>query len=353
MKMSQKILYIDPISPPGHVQFNSIYITALSSLDLEVEYIFKDGYEEELPLNVNIKLSIPQNYFAFKGKLEARVRFYQILRYIKQHIDFSQYEYVIFSSFEEISFALSGIKRNNIFLICHDNARGLKSVIKRVFLKHVSQTSKLIVFEDYIKQIFDTHGITSVKTIPHSYIEQDINQVETSTREKDIKIFVPSSSTNVDYKLLEEICVSDSIKNMLKEKEIKLYIKNRSILNSSSNIQIIENRLTNNEYKNLLNSSDIILIPYSNFDYRVSGVFFESISHKKIIFIKDIESFNCYKGLSNSLYFFKNIEELSNLILTASEILNKPKDFERIKDLYGHITLATKLSELFNESNYA
>ncbi len=345
--MDNKFLYIDPFSPNGHINFNKIYVSALSGLNLSIDFIFKEDYAKNLNLPINPIFEIPKNYYYESGKLGNRILYYKIFKFLKKKINFQSYDYVFFSSYEEISLFTSRIK-GNLFLISHDNVRGFLSPVKRFFLKRLAKNSTFLVFEDYMKDLILKTGIEKVKVLPHSYLQGDIKKNPTKKDHCEYQIFLPSSANNVDFEFINTIINSNEIKDILVKKNIVLTFKSKSIKSQHRNISIINYRLNDEEYRRLFLQSDIILIPYSNFLYRTSGVLFECIANEKKAFIKNLKAFECYKNMSSSLYYFSSIEDFKILLKKIDKIVHASPDFEELKSLYGPEILRLRLEEIIN-----
>lgn len=337
----RKILYIDMFSSTGHVNFNKIYINGLIDKGFNVRLILKDNYIKELSLSSTlVELSIPNHYFVdYNNRIINRLQLLKILWYIKTKLDFSNYDLIIFSGYEEISLFLSNIKQK-LVLINHNNISGLNSRIKRYFFKLISKNNIHIVFEQYIKKYLNNIGIKNVIAIPHGLpipfpfnsFEEEI-AVDTVLSTTDFKqykkiIFSPSGSS-IDYLFISKLICNKQFILFLKANEILLIIKGNFEPIETNNIVIIDYYLTEIQYRSLFMMSNAILISYpKTHKYRVSAVLFESISNNKICFLSEIEAFRNYEDHFNYNPFYKNIDELilnmRNWLLLDAITLSNP-----------------------------
>jgi len=121
-KRENKILYIDPLSPNGHINFNNIQIKSLYKIFDSIDFSFKKGYEKKICIkNTETIFLIPEKFYkSTNNKIITRINLLKILRYIKKNIDLSIYDFIIFSSYEEISLYFSFIKYP-LILVNHNN----------------------------------------------------------------------------------------------------------------------------------------------------------------------------------------------------------------------------------------
>ncbi len=331
----KSILFIDLFSEFGHNNLNKSYINKLIEIGLKVDLVLKENYIEELGLPHHLlKYSIPLRYFKYDtGKLRVRYNEIKKLRHISGKIDFQSYDYVFFSSFDEISLFLAGIK-GNLILLNHANVAGFDNFIKRFFLKQLSKRATFIVFHNFIKNRFTQFGKFKVeveslglsspyyKSENHEIILAGINKKLGSPIFTHI-IFVPTGSKYASTFFTQVIKNADFL-SFLQENQILLVIKDNSLTSDSANIIILKDFISEEKYKALFLESSIILIKYpSSFTYRVSAVFFECLSNQKPTLISDIESFRSYEPHFTYNPYFKDqrdlIEGIKSLI---SQIAN-------------------------------
>jgi len=319
-----KILYVDPLSPRGHINFNKIYIEELLKIYTNVDFAFKENYIDKLSINYKNKVySIPDKlYDKSKSKIRNRFNYYKILSYIKKNCNIDSYDYIIFSSYEEISLYFSKFKKK-LILINHNNISGLRNPIKLFFFRKNAIQHINIVLEDYIKEYLLTLNIPNVYTLYHGlgdpYDRALINNSSLSNEfdylHKFKYVIFSPSSTSSDNDFLYNLINNSNFTSFLMENEILLIVKSNHLDNNHVNLKIIKSYLSDSQYQYLFLKSDLILLSYPNsFTFRVSAILLECMSNNKLCLISDIPSLSIYRDYFNYSPFFKSIEDLKDKI---------------------------------------
>ena len=317
----KKVLYIDPFSTMGHLNFNKIYINEILKEDVIVDFLFRSYYSSKLGINNNF-ITIPENLFT-KSDNRFITRLYEIkkLRFINKILALKSYDIVIMSSYDEISLYLNPIK-SKLFLINHNNLIGLENQIKLFVYKKISKNNIQIVFEDYIKKYVNSIGISGVIKINHGLPEKfkvNDNMAITSLRDLNIEqyknlVFVPSSSSS-DHGFISKLINNSYFQKYLNENNILLIVKGNFKTVNNQNIQVIKKYLSKLEYRYLFIKSSIIIIKYpASFKNRTSAVFMECVANDKIALISKIKAFNELASKINYNPYFATINELINKI---------------------------------------
>ena len=350
----KNILYIDLYSSLGHVKFNKNYIKGLLEAGFEVKFIFKEGYIKELSLPTSLlDLSLPANYFLdYKNSFKNRLQMLKMLWFIKRKIEFSKYDIIIFSGYEEISLFFSNIK-NKIYLVNHRNISGLDNFVKRFFFKRISNKNTHIVFEDYIRKRLYQIGVKNVLVFPYGIPDP---MVVDSTNNNFSQVFLPKkinfsnykfvlfspSASSVDQCFINELINNKRVISFLEKNKILLIFKGNLDSSLSDNIIIIKKYLTDNQYQNIFLQSDFILLSYPiSYKYSVSAVFFECIANNKICLLSDIEVFKCYESFMNFYPFFKNTDDF---LIKLNGLMNL-----EYNNLTNHYKNKDKLIPNFNQ----
>ena len=339
---NKKVLYIDPISSDGHLNFNRIYLTKLLELNVEISLVFRENYFNGFSLPEKLlKLSIPNSFY--KKDCNGFInRWYMlnILLFIKRNVDFHEFDIVIFASYEEISLFFSRIS-NNLILINHNNLSGLNVGIKRFFFKRISNRNTHIVFEQHMKDRLLSLGIKKVMVIPHglpaSFSSNPLNEKtdmffymeDLDLSQYKYIIYSPSGSS-VNINLLKQLLENKNLLTFLKNKQILLIVKSNLYCSKSKNIVIFSNYLSEVQYRDLFLKSDAILITYpKSHKFRVSAIFFECMANKKLCLLSDIDSFRYYDSFLRFDPYFNNSDELIQCIINFQKL-----DPEVIKNPY-------------------
>jgi len=323
-KRENKILYIDPLSPNGHINFNNIQIKSLYKIFDSIDFSFKKGYEKKICIkNTETIFLIPEKFYkSTNNKIITRINLLKILRYIKKNIDLSIYDFIIFSSYEEISLYFSFIKYP-LILVNHNNIVNLNNPIKRFFFKKVAKNNINLVLNDYIKDYLIKMGIQNIEVINHGLplpmdnkiLKQNFSGKFSFIDNFEWVIFSASSSSS-DKIFIDSLLPNKAFQSFLNKNNILFILKGDYTNHShSNNIYIINNYLTDKEYQYLFLKCSIILICYPpSFKYRVSATLLECMTNNKLCLLSDIEALGVYKHFFKYNPYYKTVDDLINKI---------------------------------------
>lgn len=337
-----KILYIDPICPIGHVNFNKIHINAIYIQYGNIDVIFESGYKQLFDgMNLSVvheypKIIVPNNGFW------NRIKIWRNLKNIKRHIDFNSYDIIILSYYDELVLNLISFN-HKLYLINHNNVAGVfKSFVKRIAYKRISQKNVQIVLDKLSKSALNKLGINYVQCVNHGLITPfkkeeiwDISVLNIPKKYKNI-IFSPSAGSS-DVNLIKKIIKNpDFISFLRKTDTIFLFRNDGNELEfiDNSNIFILKNRLNNRDYQNLFCRSNIILIFYpESFKYRTSGIVMEAFANNKDILLPDISTFKIYSEILDKDDYYTSSIDLINKLIKKVKYKNsfKLRDFSSIR----------------------
>lgn len=347
-----KILYIELLSPIGHKMYNKIQIMDLLKSGYDIDLISKKHYFDYLNINnkkLNRLLEIDEKYYKNIEKsrpIQNRFFIYKILIYIKKQIDFSKYDYVIFSSYEEISFFFSNISKAS-YLINHNNLSGIDNFFKNFFFNKNHKNHKLIVLQKKIKEVLERKGIRSIYVphgLPERFSKHKIDTKNTNFNESNLIVFSPSSSSS-DITFFENLLSDVDFINFIEENKIFLILRGKYNSNSKF-ILVLDYYLSQDDYEQFFLMSNVILINYNNsFKNRVSGVYYESISNDKVMLVSkmffddlDFKEKNIYvydnkKQFKESLKLIIKNKNIDSLVIRNKQIY-EPNIIFRIEDDY-------------------
>lgn len=315
-----KILYVDYLSPQGHEVFNEIHINTILSLGAQVTIVAKDDFMNQYCADKGLqKINIPN--YCIRGKvtpLSARVNYTKDLLWIKRNIDFSSYDYTIFSSYEVISLFIAHIKEK-LLVINHNNVDELNSGIKLFLTAHLSSDYTHVALNKYMMvRLSKLLPDLTVKYVPHGYLPASNMMRRPAMVCDDEKFIFCPVNRNYDVDLVNNIIYSNSFNNFLVNNNIYLYVKKQIMSESKGNIRVID-KLDNDEYNYMLCKTISVLLPYGNeFKYRCSGILFECISRKTPIIATNKAALHIYENDIN-IKFFDNVESLIFAIESTSE----------------------------------
>lgn len=350
-----RLLYIDPFSSEGHINFNNIFIGALYNEISSIDFVFRDGYKEKLHTFKNSKnYAIPNKFYSkTKNKFQTRLGLFRIYNYLKKIISENQYDFILFSSYDELTLHLSCF-RKGLILINHNNLYKLDRSLKFYFFKKSAKDNYNIVFENYMKDYLNSKGINNVYVIHHGLpISFDVKIMlkascynEFSSFDKYKKIIFSPSGSSMDITFINNLIKNKSFLTFLENNEILLILKNKYTKSSHTNIHVISNYLSISQYQYLFLKSNMILISYPlSFKLRVSAVLFEAISNKKLCLISDIPSLKNFKNFFKYDPYFSNVD---TLIERINLIINLP-DHIRIDPYKNTDLLSPDFKILFKD----
>ena len=277
-----KILVVDFLEEPGHIAFNHRLLEILrTSHDVcftsSAPYIQRLGWPETLASTVPMILSQPKgNPFGF--------RINQCLRYFWLYFSgfFEDFDLVIFSSYETISFALASRLFNSkkVMLVDHNNLDQLNiSKIKRFLFSMIPQTYCHLGLETYIEKHLKEDLKVQASHLPYpcpeaiSISEDLVRGVRTETR---IQVFAPSRA--IPPEVMENLALK-----LVPPERFFLVARATKAIYPEGLMTLVKENFDN--YDDLLLLSDYVFIG-GVFDYRVSAVCFEAITNGRPVLIQ-------------------------------------------------------------------
>jgi hypothetical protein len=340
-----KLLFIDCFCPHGHINLNKKYVELFSKKNYHVDYILKKGYAEEIGVDKRFLLWEPSSFY-FKedvGKFKSRYQIWKLLVLVNWKYNLNSYDYIFFSSFDEISLFFSGI-RKKLILVNHANIANFDNPVKRFFLKAFTKSAIFVVFHKFIKNRSLDLGVKKVHVEPIGLLDPyllpnnsnnfliSIDPKLNSDNQYQI-IFAPSGSKYNDLFLSLLIC-NQNFLDFLSLNSIILVIKDKTLISNHKNIAIIKQHLTDDQYRSLfLNSLCILLCYPKSFSFRVSAVMYECFSNNKPSLLFDIEGFRAFEEYFNYPHLFNNSEGLIERITHLIKLQNGIKWYNGIKKL--------------------
>lgn len=315
----KKILYVNYMLQPGHVNFDQIHVSALLSEGHDVQIVMHRDIARKLRFAPDRYALILPRWLASDTESPLVNRFFYLitLLYIKLKIDFRKYDQVIVSNTDEITLGLIPLCRH-IGLICHANAGNFWSKVKSHFLHRLARNNFFIVFNDRMRRPFLEHGITNVFILSHGCppsfrTEPDI-ELPVECSGYDMVIFHPSMRP--DPVFIQELVSDESFLRLLEAKNILLIMHNATALPPGKHIFNITQYLSREQYRQLFIRADIILIGYpESFRYQVSGVSYECVANGKKMLIRQNPSLAYCKDFFNYDPFFASMQDLCQKIL--------------------------------------
>ena len=118
----KKILYVDTDAPIGHVNFNRIWLSALTKYSIDLTTCLPKDYYDKINIRTN---NIPIPSCICRGKGPVFWRIFSVLRliWLRFAVNTKEYDAVVFSFFENTTFALvlRLFSFGNFYCVCHSN----------------------------------------------------------------------------------------------------------------------------------------------------------------------------------------------------------------------------------------
>ncbi len=269
----KRILYIDLVTTIGHRKFNQSAIKALRR-SFEILTISREKALGDAP-----DIVIPDRFFNFSNRLDLRVKELEKIDWVIENTkQFTNFDLVLFSSYETISFSIKSrqiVKLwKNVAVFDHNNIDEIeKSIIKKLFFSSIDHKISHLVFEEYFRNylVKDVRIKNRVVVLPHPVEDKNKPFQPSKTN---ITVFVPSNKHDYEY-IKKIIATSPS--------DICFFVKSDKILpgNNVKTMQLLEN----DEYENAFANCDLILLPLTTeYNYRISNIIFECFSYSKPCF---------------------------------------------------------------------
>jgi hypothetical protein len=271
------------------------------------------------------------------------VRWSQIrtLNFILKAINITQYDAVIFLSYETISLSLRWPSKFKVFLFEHNNIDNAKnSVIKRFFYRNLPSLAIHLVFQNHIKDFIENRSHRRAEYLPHPYYQTDFSekdnhfQIIKKNPKKKI-IFSPSASTPEN--LQKALIAFAGQHNCMFQ-----------IICKGSENKCSENHIVRpffDDYEKMMKDSDYVFLG-KKFDYRVSGVAFEALSYGKTVIMKDClfaqELREKYPNMVRIIY------RLEDLLYLRTDTENLKRENERFIVEHCFDNIVAKTSNIIN-----
>lgn len=295
--MKNQILIVDPLSEPGHGNFNSNFLDLLKEKDITLLASKHCCSNLSFPNN----RYIPESLLRKNNRILYSLNQILILFYAVYFARRYRFPKVVFISYDIISFPLvSHLFSNNVYVLEHNTIEPKKRTKLRLF-NWISSKVTHICLSEYITNFVKNDCHKKAITINHPIKKWTVSAAESSTT----LAFMPSTTVDEDTRNL-------IVKQFVGQDKFVLYTKGKS---KSSKQVIFQPRY--DDYFEMIDKSKFIIIPQL-FDYRVSGVFFEAIgaTDTLIIMYSCVFSENMKKIFPNNVVIVK---DWSNLMFDISE----------------------------------
>lgn len=339
----KKILYVDVDAPIGHVNFNRIWLSVLSKYPIELTTCLPKAYYAKISVPTN-NISVPA--FLCRGKGPVFWRIFSVLRliWLVLFVDIRKYDAILFSSFENTTFAfiLYLFLFDNVFCVCHNNLEKARNNSRhKSFLSFIAKRVTLIALNNAMKSYLDSE-LCAIKTICirhgfpasiHSSITKKNHSFDYMFRGKKI-VFIPSLTSSSDSELIQ-IQKDVRLLDVLNRINGQIVISKKISIVNTALFYSFPNRLTDEEYFYIFQRAEAILLLYPDTFFRLSAILHEAIINNKIVLLPDIKIFEDYKKIIPEFLFYKSFDHIAEILFHLSDyqhIRYQIPDYMRIPD---------------------
>lgn len=364
-----RILYIDNVSPIGHVQFNRIHLEALCKIG-EVYTAMRKGYYEKIGQEKAKKIIEIPDYLYMPIDSKWRFLLYRIIRrilgydsetqgtlnYVRNRVQ-DNWDAVIISHMESKS--LSKMKPlSNIYAVCHQYNllinNGVRFANKNNRIKYtrdVGTRYTLIALSKSMLEGIKNLKINNVQVVPHGFLPMKgtcdikvLNKMGISPNKK--ILFIPSF--NITDELRENIYNNKNFDVFLEVNNYLLVIKDKTGSNNNQkNVKVISSWITNSEYQTIFLASYCVILPYENQSpFRESGIIMECFANNKLCLCMDIPSMHVYDTYFNYESYFYDINSLMEKLVIYKSL--KQPLYKNLDDINNPIESWCNLLNGFN-----
>lgn len=362
----KKIYVIDPLSPWGHADINEVIIDILRE-EYQVFYCGAKGLVDEKYGNVTYYNVNKERFCITKHKIRNRIRLIAALREMLLKIDDIRPDYIFVVSYEIVTFFIASLLyRNkyssyweNTYILNHNNVDEMeRSRLKTLLFCHLDSRIKPVFYEEFIKEYVNPKYKKSGVVIHHNINnyklkiggEEAVNgNISSFFSDRKSTYIVSLSSNPMDSNVIEEIMKLDK-EGILKKEQVKFFIKDRTREYQSETVFFYNGYLNNAEYNYIFESASYILLLYKSdtYKYRVSGVYFDTLTFlKPIIYEGNLFFENQAKQFGKiGIEFYGTMEQVIQS-LDSSSYENECSNIEKARDFYSDQHILAEFKEVF------
>ena len=351
----KRILYVDLLSPVGHVNY-----------DMNMLRLMKNHYEVDVIIRQSMLSQIPDEFYhlgeacpdkifpdTWTGKITNRLffvlkwRFYQF-SFIKSIIKnrCQNYDYIFFSSIDIYSFAIASLldKNRKLTFVDHGIYR-LKGKSVRFFYKYIlNKNTKIIALEEYIAHHMKESGVlNNIFVIHHPLPKIKKQQLQSIVVKDRYFVFAPSTS-NDEFFINDLITQASSIPS-----NVSLQIRSNSRNYNSDKLIVYNKRIAIESFDNLFEKADYILLPYeSSYNYRTSAILFESLSKgKRVLLWGNNTLMEYFKNFPNCVCLFNDVKDLLEKLNRVGNIEYDCKEISCFLSCYSDDYITEQIKKAF------
>ena len=339
-----KILFLDLFQTKSHNNLNTSFIHCLNEKHKLLLLCEKSLYKSNIE-NYDYSswiLSIIKNNIRLKS-------LFFISRYFT--IWNKSFDIIFIPNFETITFVLFSLFCNKkIYVVHHLNIDELENPIKRVIFSLYKNKINHLVFDESFKKVLkDKYEVKSYIGLINHPVK--LFNVNSKYDKKNKKLCVALSQSN-DEKLIQKLIKYNERTNFLTKNNIELVVRSKILNYNKNNFKVYTNYLSDFEYQNLTNNCYLtILMHPKKFQFRFSGVLFDSLFNKKMVISNNFLIAKIFsKKFPNICKTAKTAEEFFFNILSFEDLTLIEKDFNLFSDEYSVSQFQKNLLKNINAS---
>lgn len=334
-----KVLIADPLSFVGHLNYNFGLYRILSvhnecgviTNEKTKQLLMCKGVPEEAFVDTySDGISIDSYAKKYKTKVVYHLLYRKKLLSVYKMINSyaGEYDAVLLTSVDLYTFLLISRNLSTRYIVMdHSIGDVVDNRLYRQAWKYVNKSVRLIVFEDYIKEMVNTilPGRLTY-TVKHPLPVWDYPIDNKKNCSEDIEIISPSLSNDSSFtRLLEDTEMPDGIHITIKV--------NREPVKRTW-LTEYNNHIPEQNYINGIASADYVLLPYDKkYNYRYSGVLLEAIQlNKRVLILNNNTLRNYIYIFPNHIILIDSVDDMLQKVFSNKDKNVSPPDLSDYKD---------------------
>lgn len=320
-----RLLVIEYIAPIEHVGYVSYHLNCLKSLGHSITFYTHKEFFNACDIDgVTFKAFPSFLHCRTRNRLKPlleRVQGLIKMLILKGHLLFNQYDAIIFTSYDILSFCLYN-EKTKTFIINHNNTSDFSHSIKRFLHGRVRKNIIYVALAPFIKDFIESYVNNRVEMIPHGLTK---SYLRIPSKEKQLYggsfIYIPTTSS-CNEALLNIILNDGNVVRFLKDNNIRLVIKSYTITSKDDSIVVLSEYIGQSEYKRIMGETLAIFAPYNenSFQYRVSAMLMECFGSGIPILSSKTNSYLAFSEFFNYPFLVDSPESFINSIAGILDI---------------------------------
>ena len=350
----KRVLYADPVCYGNHYSYNYNNIRILSRL-CDLSLFVKEQYIDDNTLKLKDLFLWNKKYCWDNIPHKTRISYFvrtshAFLHNLKQILSLAKknkYDLVIIScvNITLLSLATRFTRRENIAFVDHGIYLSLtrKYVMQswRFLNKRLKVCALESYFVPYLKQEMKIKN--KIYLLKHPLNFGSVSRIQPKNK-NGLLLFAPSSSNPISFALELKDNTSDIPDG------IKIVCKGNFDYEDSK-LLVYSGKLPREKYDAYFHYADGIIVPYdSNYNYRTSGVLFDSIVNKKPVILKKGNTLEYYSNKNPEIFYvYDCFDKLLDILNKMKVAQGNQLSFDKFLNEYGDDELAKEFVDLLED----